>query len=182
MLKRLHNVSFFLPLLIFIVLILFLWQGLHGHPHQVPSPLINAPIPQFQMPSLNSRDTVITNKIFKGHVSLFNVFATWCMSCQLEHPVLMDIANSHRVMIVGLNYKDSRPLSKRWLHHYGNPYKKIIFDAQGQLGINLGVYGTPETYIVDKHGIVRYKYIGPVSQKIWHTVLLPQINKLKKEN
>jgi len=162
-------------------LVLFLWQGLRNHPRQVPSPLINRAFPQFKMPSLKTTNMIITNKIFNGHVSLFNVFATWCISCQVEHPVLMDIANSKDVIIYGLNYKDNRRAVKHWLHRYGNPYSKIVFDSQGQLGINLGVYGTPETYVVDKHGIIRYKYIGPINQTVWHTILLPELNRLKRE-
>jgi cytochrome c biogenesis protein CcmG/thiol:disulfide interchange protein DsbE len=158
-----------LPLLVFVILVVFLWRGLYRDPHTIPSPLINK-----ALPSLKSQD-------FKGHVTLLNVFATWCLSCHTEHPILMDIANSHEVVVYGLDYKDNHFAVESWLNKYGNPYKKIVEDPDGTLAINLGVYGTPETFIIDSAGIIRDKYTGPITPQIWQNILLPEIKRLQKK-
>ncbi|OGO92566.1 MAG: hypothetical protein A3F41_06570 [Coxiella sp. RIFCSPHIGHO2_12_FULL_44_14] len=164
-----------IPFLLFTVVAIFLWHSLHRDPHVVPSPLINKPLPHFQAPVLGIHSQRMTEQDFQGHVSLFNVFATWCLSCRTEHLVLMDIARSHAVTIYGLNYKDDHRLVLAWLKTYGNPYQQVIEDPRGDLGIDLGVYGTPETFIIDSHGIIRYKYVGPLSSSVWQNILLPQV-------
>ena len=170
----------FLPLFIFILIALFLWQGLKRNPHKIPSPFIGKPVPKFKASTLSNPEQQISNRDLKGHVSLLNVFATWCLSCRAEHPVLMDIKDSHRVNIYGLNYKDNRGAAIKWLAKYGNPYTKVIFDPKGTIGINLGVYGTPETFVIDQKGIIRYKYIGPISPNEWHDKILPEVKKLMR--
>ncbi len=177
-----YRIRFLLPLLIFIVIGLLLWFGLHLNPHRIDSPLLNKPLPLFRERSVNKQKQFITQKDFLGHITLLNVFATWCLSCEVEHPILMDIANTKKIKLIGLDYKDHRKAAIRWLQQYGNPYSLIIDDWKGLLGIDLGVYGTPETYLIDPSGIIRYKYIGPISTKVWNTVMLPQIKQLEKKS
>lgn len=160
-----------LPLLIFVVLAVFLFKGLKQDPHRIPSPLIGKPLPHLK---------AIIGHNTKGRVALVNVFASWCVSCRAEHAVLMDIKKSHTVVLYGINYKDDRTKMRRWLAREGNPYNKIIDDPKGKLGLDLGVYGTPETFIIDRKGIVRYKYVGPISPDVWRDTLLPVIKKLRK--
>jgi cytochrome c biogenesis protein CcmG/thiol:disulfide interchange protein DsbE len=166
-----------LPLLIFFGVAVFLWQGLRHDPHQIPSPFINKPLPQFSAEDLFSHQ-IISNDLFKGHVSVLNVFATWCLSCQAEHPILMDMHQDARFAIYGLNYKDAPNKTLKWLNQEGNPYQRVISDPHGELGINLGVYGTPETFVIDQQGRVRYKYIGPISPTAWQDDIKPVIEHL----
>ena len=168
--KKYTSYAYYLiPLIIFLVTLIFLYYGLdRGDPRYVPSPLINKPIP------------ILNKKLFLGHVSLLNIWASWCESCKEEHKVLENIAkNNKSITIYGLNYKDNPKQAKNWLKQAGNPYRKVFFDETGEMGINLGVYGTPETYVIDKLGIIRYKYIGPINQEIWTGIILPEINKIK---
>src|SRR3989344_1248123 len=152
-----------IPLIFFISLSLFLWRGIGKDPYALPSALIDKKLPDFQAAVLFHPSAPTSAKSFLGHVSLINVFATWCVSCHVEHSILMEIAKSHQVTLVGLNYKDDQKAAKTWLTQYGNPYQAIIVDPKGDIAINFGVYGTPETFLVDKKGIIRYKYLGPVS-------------------
>lgn len=170
-----------IPLIIFIMIAVFLWRSLKTNPHKIPSPLIGKSVPVFSASSLFDAKQIITNQNLTGKVSILNVFATWCMTCHAEHPVLMDIHDSHRVNIYGLDYKDNRAKAKAWLAKYGDPYTKVIFDPKGLLGINLGVYGTPETFIIDQKGIIRYKHIGAVSPDVWKDDMLPRIIRLEKQ-
>ncbi len=172
-------IKYLLPFIIFVVIISFFWQGLNKDPHKVPSVLIGKPVPGFKYASLEHADKSITNQVFLGHVSLLNVWATWCISCRAEHPVLMDIAQSNRVVLYGLNYKDDRNAAIDWLAKFGNPYRDIIFDHKGELAINFGVYGSPETFVIDRNGVIRYKYIGPISPTAWEEEILPVIEKLE---
>ncbi|MGB6975951.1 MAG: DsbE family thiol:disulfide interchange protein [Gammaproteobacteria bacterium] len=167
-----------IPLLIFIIVVLFLWRGLHQDPRALPSTLIGKSVPDFALPRLNHPDQQLTQQVFVGHVSLLNVWATWCASCQAEHPVLMDIAHSNTVTLYGLNYKDQQANAQHWLQQYGNPYQAVAYDPQGQLGLDLGVYGTPETFLIDKKGVIRYRFIGPLDATAWQNDFLPRVQKL----
>ncbi len=171
----------FIPLLVFIIIAIFLWQGLKRNPHRIPSPFINKELPEFAAPSLYQPNQMITHQAFIGHVSLLNVFATWCIACHAEHPTLMDVHNKKTVPIYGLDYKDQRPAAKKWLAKYGDPYKKVLFDSNGKVGLDVGVYGTPETFVIDKKGVIRYKYIGPMSPTAWREKVLPIVKKLQQE-
>jgi cytochrome c biogenesis protein CcmG, thiol:disulfide interchange protein DsbE len=166
------------PLIFFVALAVILWRGLSLNPQQLPSALINKPIPAFALPQLSHPQNLFSDRQLYGHVTLLNVWATWCSNCQLEHPVLVDISQTQHIPIYGLNYKDSRTRAIQWLQHYGNPYRAIGFDHAGKVAINLGVYGTPETFIIDQHGIIRYKHIGPITQEVWENVIKPEINHL----
>ena len=170
----------FVPLLIFITLVIFLGIGLTRDPHLVPSPLINKPVPQFSLPRLADANQQLATSDLRGQVSLLNVWASWCVSCRSEHPVLLDLAKKNVVTIYGLNYKDNREDALNWLEHYGNPYAESAHDIDGKVGIDFGVYGVPETFVVDKQGIIRYKQIGPITEDILKDTILPLITRLER--
>jgi cytochrome c biogenesis protein CcmG/thiol:disulfide interchange protein DsbE len=167
-----------LPLLLFIGLVLLLWRGLYRDPRSIPSPFINKPSPEFHAESLLDPSATLSQQNFKGQVTLLNVFATWCVACQAEHSVWMEARQDlNHAQIIGLNYKDQRDKALSWLKDYGNPYQQIISDPYGNIAIDFGVYGTPETILIDKQGIIRYKFIGAVSLNDWKQVLAPQVKK-----
>lgn len=174
------NIKYFLPLIIFIAIALFFWRGLEKDPHEIPSALIGKPVPTFNYPTLTG-DQTVTNKIFIGQVSLLNVWASWCPTCQAEHAVLLDIMKTHSVTLYGLNYKDDKTDAEDWLNRYGNPYQAIIYDPKGSLALDLGIYGTPETFVIDKKGFIRYKHVGAVSPDVWETKLKPLVETLNRE-
>ncbi len=169
----------FTPLAIFIVLTGILIWGLHHDPHTIPSPLLGKHIPSFTASNLNQPYKRLSEKVFKGHYTLLNVFASWCVACRAEHPILMDIAASHRITLIGLNYKDKPNVVLPWLHEYGNPYTTIISDTTGKIAINFGVYGTPESFIIDPNGIIVFKHIGPIGHADWQGQWLPRILRLE---
>lgn len=172
-----------LPLLIFIVLAYFLWRGLSLHPQELPSTFLNKPVPSFSVERLDNPKQMVTRSVFAGHVSLVNVWATWCVTCRVEHPFLMDIKRQYgqAIKIIGLDYKDERPAANQWLNTLGNPYDQVLFDASGRVAIDWGVYGTPETFIIDKKGVIRYKLIGAVNHEKWQQRLQPVLEKLLQE-
>jgi cytochrome c biogenesis protein CcmG/thiol:disulfide interchange protein DsbE len=165
---------------IFLVLVVFLGVGLGLNPRQVPSPLIDRPAPTFDLPQLHATDKRISPEALRGQVWLLNVWASWCVSCREEHPVLVELAKTRVVPIVGLNYKDQRPEALRWLQQFGDPYVMSIVDGDGRVGINFGVYGVPETFVIDKTGVIRYKQIGPVTPKALQEKILPLVAKLQQ--
>jgi cytochrome c biogenesis protein CcmG/thiol:disulfide interchange protein DsbE len=169
---------YLVPLGIFLVLVIFLGVGLGLNPRQVPSPLIDRPAPAFDLPQLHATDKRISPEALRGQVWLLNVWASWCVSCRQEHPVLFDLAKSGVVPIYGLNYKDQREEALRWLQQWGDPYKLSIMDPKGVTGIDYGVYGVPETYVIDKAGVIRYKQIGPLTPEILRDTILPLVKKL----
>ncbi len=175
-------VRFLMPLAIFAVLVAFLYRGLSLDPKKVPSPLVGKPVPAFSLPTLNDPGTVLSQADLTGKVSLLNVWATWCVSCRAEHRVLMALANTGKVDIYGLNYKDERAAAQRWLQNLGNPYVANAFDQNGRVGINWGVYGTPETFVIDRKGIIRYKHIGPISEQDLQEIILPLVEQLQSSN
>ncbi len=167
-----------IPLGIFLALVALLAVGLRLDPREVPSPLINKPAPMFQLPELAAPDRTFSPKELEGRVWMLNVWASWCTACREEHPVLVEFAKSGTVPVYGLNYKDQRADGLAWLQRFGNPYKLSAFDEQGKVGIDYGVYGVPETYLIDKHGIIRYKRIGPVTPELIQQKILPLIKEL----
>ena len=168
----------FLPLGIFVVLVGFLAIGLTLNPREVPSPLINKPLPQFRLTVLSAPDKTVSAQDMLGKVWLLNVWASWCVACRIEHPVLVELAKTKLVPIYGLNYKDKSPAAITWLANFGNPYVQSLVDADGLVGIDLGVYGVPETFVVDKQGVIRYKQIGPVTPEALEGIILPLVKKL----
>ena len=170
------------PVCVFFLLLLFLWRGLSINPHQLPSALLDKPAPVFRLPQLQHPNHVMTETIFQGKVSLFNVWASWCVACHTEHPVLMDIALQSKLPIYGLNYKDSRVKATNLLKRFGNPYTLIAYDDSGSAAINWGVYGTPETFVIDKQGIIRYKQLGPISEEDWQKRIKPLVKQLQAQS
>jgi cytochrome c biogenesis protein CcmG/thiol:disulfide interchange protein DsbE len=170
---------YLIPLAIFLVLVVFLGIGLGLNPREVPSPLIGKPTPPFELAQLHQPDQRFASKDMLGKVWLLNVWASWCVSCREEHPVLLQLAKSNVVPIYGLNYKDKQPDALAWLQQFGDPYNVSIVDRDGRVGLDYGVYGVPETFVIDKTGVVRYKQIGPVTSKALEDKILPLLRKLQ---
>ena len=173
-------VRYLTPLVLFLALAALLYKGLALNPREVPSPLIGKPAPEFSLPELKDTSRQLSQSDFLGKVSLLNVWATWCVSCRAEHPLLMQLARQG-VTIYGLDYKDSREDAKRWLQRFGDPYVANAFDADGRVGIDWGVYGTPETFVIDQRGIIRHKHIGPLTEEAIQREILPLIQQLKED-
>ena len=171
-------VRYLTPLVLFLALAALLYKGLALNPREVPSPLIGKPAPEFTLPELKDTSKKLSHTDFQGKVSLLNVWATWCVSCRAEHPLLMQLARQG-VTIYGLDYKDSREDAQRWLQRFGDPYVANAFDADGRVGIDWGVYGTPETFVIDQQGIIRHKHIGPLTEEAIQREILPLIQQLK---
>lgn len=173
------RLSFVLPLAIFlgIIAIFVVGFGLDDR-HQLPSPLIGKPFPTFSAPNLYAPAETISNQDILGRPTLVNVWGTWCPTCFAEHQFLMQIAAAQQVRLVGINYKDDRSKALGWLHDYGNPYEFVIEDAAGSLGIELGVYGAPETFLLDEKGEVLFKQVGDVNERVWRDEFLPRLHKL----
>jgi cytochrome c biogenesis protein CcmG/thiol:disulfide interchange protein DsbE len=167
------------PLVGFAILVAFLFVGLYRDPREVPSPLVDRPAPAFSLPTLHAPQKVVSTGDYQGQVWLLNVWASWCVSCRVEHPLLMELAKANVVPIVGLDYKDRNPEALAWLEQHGNPYTLSVVDADGRVGIDWGVYGVPETFVVDKGGVIRYKHIGPVTAEALQQTILPLVQKLK---
>ncbi len=171
----------YIPLVIFALLVGLLAFGLTNDPKEVPSPFIGKPVPKFKTTRLYEEGSISTADL-KGRVWILNVFASWCVSCRSEHKLITKLANDlPNIPIVGLNYKDEDTDAKKWLAYFGNPYHAIAVDLEGKIGIEFGVYGVPESFIVDKKGVIRYKQIGPVTQQSLTEVIIPLLHKLEKE-
>lgn len=171
---------FAIPLVLFILLVTFLAIGLRHDPHEVPSPLIDKPAPAFQLAQLRDPSRTFSAADMRGKVWLLNVWASWCVTCRDEHPLLLQYARSAAVPIYGLNYKDKREDALSWLGELGDPYVLSVSDNDGRVGIDYGVYGAPETYLIDREGVIRFKQIGPVTPDIWQKTILPLAQQLDK--
>jgi cytochrome c biogenesis protein CcmG/thiol:disulfide interchange protein DsbE len=174
---------FSIPILLFILLALVLGFGLNLKPREIPSALIGKPAPNFSLPALyNDELTFSTSDIKTGNNILVNVFASWCGPCIQEHPLLMELAEKENIIIFGINQKDSKVNAKRWLIKYGNPYKKIGSDFSGRASIEWGIYGVPETFVLDGNGCIQYKHISPLTNKIIKDEILPRLNGKKHKS
>lgn len=171
---------FLIPLAVFLLITWFLWKGLSLKPREVPSPLIDKPAPMFSLPALRPTGEIVRSEELKGQVWLLNVFASWCAPCLEEHPHLVELAKSNVVPIYGLNYKDARDAALRWLGRHGDPYTGIAVDVDGRIGIDYGVYGVPETFVIDKDGVIRFKQIGPLTPEVLHEEVLPLVARLQQ--
>ena len=158
----------------------FLYAGLSRDPREVPSPLIGKPAPQFALAQLHEPAKTLGTGDMKGRVWLLNVWASWCVSCRVEHPLLVALAKAKLVPVIGLNYKDTNDLGRAWLAENGDPYQVSVVDADGRVGIDWGVYGVPETFVVDKTGVIRYKQIGPITLESLQQKILPLVRELQK--
>jgi len=170
--------KFLIPIGAFVLLGALLAYGLRLDPRMIPSPLVDKPLPDFALPTVADPKRTVSNKELHGRVYLLNVWASWCVECRKEHPLLNALAKSGQVTIVGLNYKDKREDALQWLGALGNPYSTSIADLDGRLGLELGVYGVPETFVIDRLGVIRYKQIGPVTEDVLRQILLPLIEQL----
>jgi len=170
------RLKLFLPLFVFAVLSMFLFRGLWLDPSEMPSALLGRPLPAFQLPGLGESGQRARTDLI-GRAGLVNVWATWCPTCRVEHPYLLRLAGEG-VPIYGLNYKDEDGAALRWLEELGNPYQFIIADREGTLGMDLGVYGAPETYLIDAAGVIHYRHVGMVDETVWREVLAPLYRRL----
>ena len=166
------------PLGIFLVMVVFLGVGLKLDPREVPSPLIGKPAPDFSAPSLIAPERILRKDDMLGKVWMLNVWASWCVACRAEHPVIVEYVRSGGVPVYGLNYKDKREDGLRWLRQFGNPYTDTVFDNDGRIGINYGVYGVPETFVIDRAGVIRYKHIGPITPEALRDKIKPLLRQL----
>ncbi len=169
---------FWAPLALFVVLLGFLGVGLNLKPREVPSPLIGKAAPDFQLPRLEDPSATLSKQELAGKVWVLNVWASWCTPCLEEHPLLVDFARRNTTPVLGLNYKDGRREAQAWLARHGNPYAAVIQDAKGAVGIDYGVYGVPETFVIDKTGVIRFKHIGPLTPDVLRSRIEPLLKQL----
>jgi cytochrome c biogenesis protein CcmG, thiol:disulfide interchange protein DsbE len=172
---------YLIPLVLFVVLAVFLAIGLNRDPHEVPSPLINKAAPAFTLPQLRDPAKSFSAQEMRGKVWILNVWASWCVTCRDEHPLLLEYAKTGAVPIYGLNYKDQRADALAWLGELGDPYVLSATDLDGRVAIDYGVYGAPETYLIDQSGTIRFKQIGPVTPDIWSKQILPLVQELNRQ-
>ncbi len=172
------RLAFLIPLAALVALAIVLAVGLNRDPREVPSPLIGKPAPAFSLTLLNDANQTISRDDLRGKVWMLNVWASWCVACRDEHPLLVAFAKKGLVPIYGLDYKDQRDDGSAWLARFGNPYASSLFDGEGRVGIDFGVYGVPETFIIDKSGTIRMKHIGPLTQEVIATKIEPLIKEL----
>jgi cytochrome c biogenesis protein CcmG/thiol:disulfide interchange protein DsbE len=173
---------FLIPLAAFVVLAVFLLRGLWLNPREVPSPLVGKPAPVFALPTLHAPDKKFASADMAGQVWVFNVWASWCTPCRQEHPLWNAFACKQLVPLIGLNYKDKGDAARGWLAELGDPYQVNVVDADGRLGIDFGVYGVPETFVIDKKGVIRFKHIGPITAEVLDRKIVPLIQQLQGES
>jgi cytochrome c biogenesis protein CcmG/thiol:disulfide interchange protein DsbE len=174
------NRKLLIPLAVFGAVFAFLLVGLGLNPREVPSPLIGKAAPQFQLKRLHDPGQAFGTADMKGKVWLLNVWASWCVACREEHPLLVELARAKIVPIVGLDYKDDPAAGIQWLRQHGDPYDLSVVDRDGAVGIDYGVYGVPETFLIDKAGVIRYKHIGPVTAQALEKKIIPLVRELQK--
>jgi cytochrome c biogenesis protein CcmG/thiol:disulfide interchange protein DsbE len=173
--------KYLIPLGLFLVLVVFLAIGLGRDPREVPSPLINKAAPTFRLPQLKAPDQTFSAEDMRGKVWVLNVWASWCIACRDEHPFLLDYAKTGAVPIYGLNLKDKPEDARRWLGELGDPYVLSAADMEGRIAIDYGVYGAPETFLIDQGGVIRYKHIGPVTPDVWRGKFLPLVQEMNRQ-
>ena len=175
-----NRLILFAPVLVFVAIGLFFAYGLTRDPSRIPSELINQRLPSFHLAAVEGFDADLTTEAMTGEVALLNVFASWCVSCHIEHPLLMKLAQENAIPIYGLNWKDKPGDGAAWLARYGNPYALVGDDHNGRVALDLGVTGAPETFVIDKNGRVRYKFLGPITPEEWERTFLPLIEELRR--
>jgi cytochrome c biogenesis protein CcmG/thiol:disulfide interchange protein DsbE len=173
-----RSLKFIVPLVVFLGLAAFLAVGLTRDPREIPSPFIGKSAPGFKLEQLSDEKLAFTPDEMKGKVWLLNVWASWCVACRVEHPLLVEMSKQKTVPIVGLNYKDKRDDGLQWLRRHGDPYSLSAYDVEGKVGIDYGVYGVPETFVIDKQGVIRYKQIGPITPEALEKKIMPLVRKL----
>jgi len=166
-----------IPLILFLFIAVFLYFSLNSTPNQLPSPLLGKMFPNIEAKDFYSDESVLFTDMFSKKMSLVNVWASWCVTCRQEHQMMMKIANNNDLQLIGINYKDTRADGERYLEVMGNPFDVIVFDPSGKIGLNLGVYATPETFLVNQKGVILYKHIGEIDSKVWEEGFIPYIKK-----
>jgi cytochrome c biogenesis protein CcmG/thiol:disulfide interchange protein DsbE len=175
-----NRAKLFIPAAFFVVMLGLLFYGLGQNPGEVPSALANRPLPTFDKPDLFNDGATVSSDQLKGGIFLVNVWATWCPPCHAEHPYLVEISEREKdVTFVGVNYKDDSELARQFLNERGNPFKFSLSDLDGSLGIDLGVAGAPETFLVDSTGTIRYKHVGMIDNRVWDEVFVPLLAQLR---
>jgi cytochrome c biogenesis protein CcmG, thiol:disulfide interchange protein DsbE len=174
------NKYLLIPLVLFLGLVVFLLVGLRRNPNEIPSPLINKAAPSFLLPQLHEPNKTFSAESMRGKVWLLNFWGTWCVACREEHPLLVEFAKSGAVPIYGIDYKDDQAAARQWLNELGNPYALTAFDVDGRVSIDYGVYGAPETFLIDKNGVIRFKQIGPITEEVWNKEILPLAKQLNQ--
>ncbi len=177
-----QRLKLFIPLIVFALVAGLLLTSLGRDTQFIPSTLIDKPMPEFSLGVLSDQGNRYGKEAIIEDVSLLNVWASWCFACRIEHPVLTRVAAEHQVPLYGLNYKDEPADALRWLQQFGNPYVKSFMDIDGTLGIDLGVYGAPETFVLDRNRVIRYKHVGVIDDKVWRDTLLPIVEELRAES
>jgi len=167
---------FVLPLIAFVLLIVVFSFGLFNDPRELPSPFLGHEAPAFQLPSLTEPGNTVASTDYQGEFALVNVWATWCVGCRQEHAFLLQLSKSGAIPIYGINWRDTRREALSWLEQLGNPYESVGFDEDGRVGIDWGVYGAPETFLISNEGIVLYKHLGPLDAAAWEREFVPRIN------
>lgn len=170
---------FLVPLIGFAILVGLFFVGLGKDPSKLPSPLVGKPAPSFQLAQLMDGQATFSPEQMKGQVWMMNVWASWCVSCRQEHPLFVELSRRGEVPIYGLNYKDDPNDARRWLAQLGNPYAVSVSDISGDVGIDYGVYGVPETFVIDKEGVIRHKHVGPVTREDWKNIIEPLLKQLR---
>lgn len=176
-----NKVIRFLPLVLVIALGVVLYRGLSLNPNDMPSALVGKAMPDFSLSTLTDANRTVTKADLTGDIVLLNVWATWCPTCKYEHPYLLELASNPQVKLYGVNYKDDRMEAMKWLTNYKNPYQFSIFDVEGSLGLDLGVFGAPETFVIDHHGIIRKRFAGAIDVRVWRKEFEPLIKQLVTE-
>ncbi len=175
-----QRIKLFIPLILLLLLLPLFYFGLHNDPTAMPSALVGKPLPAFSLEKVRLPSEKVTQSYFLGKVSLLNIWATWCYACKVEHPYLNDLAQNG-IHLVGVNYKDERTAANEWLETLHDPYVFSVYDNEGRLGLDLGVTGAPETYIIDKKGMIRYRHIGVINQSVWSRLIEPVYSELLLE-
>lgn len=176
---KIKGLRFLLPLGVFALLLVFLLVGLRLNPREVPSPLIDKPAPAFSLPLLGQPDQRIARDDLLGKVWVLNIFASWCAPCRVEHPLVTDLASLKLAPVYGLNYKDKTDDATKWLAQLGDPFAGVLVDADGRTGIDFGVYGVPETFVIDQKGVIRLKHIGPLTPDVVSEQIVPLLSRLR---
>ena len=167
----------FIPLILFLFIAVFLYFSLNANSSKLPSPLLGKMFPNIEAKDFYSDESVLLTDFFSDNMSLVNVWASWCVTCRQEHQMMMKIAKNKNLQLIGINYKDTRADGKKYLEVMGNPFDVIVFDPSGKIGLNLGVYATPETFLVNQQGVILYKHIGAINSKVWEEGFIPYIMK-----
>lgn len=172
------NLKFFAPVIVFFVMSILLWRGLYLNTTELPSVLIDKPFPQFELETVTT-GAVVDNSALPEDIFLLNVWGSYCLPCLIEHPTLMRLSEEGEIPVVGVNYRDRQDLAQQWLSDNGNPFSFSLLDEDGRFGIDLGVYGAPETYLIDGDGVIRFRHVSVLDETVWREKFVPAIAEIR---